>query len=145
MRECMRHGLICAASQGDEAILDDEGYLRIVGRLKDLVIRGGEVCLCIPFRALPLKTPSSQNLFPVQIENVLTAHPRIREAAVVAVPDEKFGEVVGVWIVRETDSDVDGEDNPVDLHPLEVRDWVRSRMNPQVSTLLHVLPASLPS
>ncbi len=42
-----------------------------------------------------------QNLFPVQIENVLTAHPEIREAAVVAVPDSKYGEVVGAWLVRE--------------------------------------------
>ncbi|TFK91631.1 acyl-CoA synthetase [Polyporus arcularius HHB13444] len=68
---------------GDEGIMDEEGYLRIVGRIKDIIIRGGE------------------NLFPVQIENVLTAHPEIREAAVVAVPDSKYGEVVGAWLVRE--------------------------------------------
>ena len=43
----------------------------------------------------------AQNLFPVQIENVLTVHPEIREAAVVSVPDVKYGEVVGAWIVRE--------------------------------------------
>lgn len=97
---------------GDEAILDDEGYLRIVGRLKDLIIRGGE------------------NLFPVQIENVLTAHPRIREAAVVAVPDAKFGEAVGVWIVRETEGDNDGA-KAMDIGAQDVRSWVKGKMNPQ--------------
>ncbi|RPD78859.1 acyl-CoA synthetase [Lentinus tigrinus ALCF2SS1-7] len=71
---------------GDEGIMDEEGYLRIVGRIKDIIIRGGE------------------NLFPVQIENVLTAHPEIREAAVIAVPDPKYGEVVGAWLVREPHS-----------------------------------------
>ncbi|KAJ2918969.1 hypothetical protein MD484_g1453, partial [Candolleomyces efflorescens] len=65
---------------GDEAVMDEEGYVRIVGRVKDIIIRGGE------------------NLFPVQIENTLTAHHSIREAAVVAVPDPKYGEVVGAWI-----------------------------------------------
>ena len=56
--------------------------LLVVGRIKDLIIRGGE------------------NLFPVQIENVLGAHPSVAEAAIVAVPDAKYGEVVGAWVVR---------------------------------------------
>jgi acyl-CoA synthetase (AMP-forming)/AMP-acid ligase II len=43
----------------------------------------------------------SKNLFPVRIENVLTTHPSIREAAAIAVPDDVYGEVVGVWIVRD--------------------------------------------
>ncbi|TBU61090.1 acyl-CoA synthetase [Dichomitus squalens] len=89
---------------GDEGIMDEEGYLRIVGRIKDIIIRGGE------------------NLFPVQIENVLTAHPEIREAAVVAVPDAKYGEVVGAWIVREGSSGVSKE---------QVRRVVAEGMNPQ--------------
>ncbi|KAF8320410.1 acyl-CoA synthetase [Clavulina sp. PMI_390] len=94
---------------GDEAILDEEGYIRIVGRLKDLIIRGGE------------------NLFPVQIENVLTAHPQIREAAAVAVPDQKYGEVVGLWIVREP-----AEESKLGvMSPLDVRNWVKEKMNPQ--------------
>src|ERR1700761_9069413 len=53
----------------------------VVGRIKDIIIRGGE------------------NLFPVQIENVLTAHPAVLEAAAVSVPDTQYGEVVGAWIV----------------------------------------------
>ncbi|KAI0674518.1 acyl-CoA synthetase [Trametes maxima] len=89
---------------GDEGIMDEEGYLRIVGRIKDIIIRGGE------------------NLFPVQIENVLTAHPHIREAAVVAVPDAKYGEVVGAWVVREPQTSLSGE---------ETRRAVAEGMNPQ--------------
>ncbi|OJT03473.1 hypothetical protein TRAPUB_5892 [Trametes pubescens] len=91
---------------GDEGIMDEEGYLRIVGRIKDIIIRGGE------------------NLFPVQIENVLTAHPHIREAAVVAVPDPKYGEVVGAWIVREAQTAMSKE---------ETRRIVADGMNPQNS------------
>ncbi|KAF9239344.1 hypothetical protein BU15DRAFT_88107 [Melanogaster broomeanus] len=89
---------------GDEGIMDDEGYLRIVGRIKDIIIRGGE------------------NLFPVQIENVLTAHPSIREAAAVSVPDGKYGEVVGAWILLEPG---------VTMSEGEVRQVVSNNMNPQ--------------
>ncbi|KAK7683548.1 hypothetical protein QCA50_013383 [Cerrena zonata] len=89
---------------GDEAIMDEDGYLSIVGRIKDIIIRGGE------------------NLFPVQIENVLTAHPHIREAAAVAVPDSHYGEVVGAWIVPEPDSQISRQ---------QVRQTVADSMNPQ--------------
>ncbi|KAI6127968.1 hypothetical protein EDD16DRAFT_222078 [Pisolithus croceorrhizus] len=91
---------------GDEGIMDADGYLRVVGRVKDLIIRGGE------------------NLFPVQIENVLVAHPFIREAAAVSVPDAVYGEVVGVWIVLEPGATMTGE---------EVRKIVSDGMNPQNS------------
>jgi fatty-acyl-CoA synthase len=60
---------------GDLAERDDEGYYRIVGRLKDLVISGGE------------------NVYPAEIEDVLHAHPAVAEAAVIGVPDERWGEV----------------------------------------------------
>ncbi|KAG8962345.1 hypothetical protein FRC03_004322 [Tulasnella sp. 419] len=90
---------------GDTAIMDEEGYLRIVGRIKDIIIRGGE------------------NLFPVQIENVLTRHPAIHEAAAVSVPDSVYGEVVGAWIVRKPGS--------VKLSRKEIREWVAANMNPQ--------------
>ncbi|KXN89148.1 Putative acyl-CoA synthetase YngI [Leucoagaricus sp. SymC.cos] len=93
---------------GDEGIMDEEGYLRIVGRikthLKDIIIRGGE------------------NLFPVQIENALTAHNAIREAAAVSVPDKKYGEVVGAWIVREPGTSISR---------VEVRASVVQNMNHQ--------------
>jgi len=93
---------------GDQVILDEEGYLRIVGRIKDIIIRGGE------------------NLFPVRIENVLTAHPGIREAAAIAVPDDVYGEVVGVWIVRDS-SHADSRG----LTVRDVRSVVTQGMSPQ--------------
>ena len=64
-----------------------------------------------------------KNLFPVQIENVLTAHPHIREAAAIAVPDSHYGEVVGAWIVPEPDSPLSRQ---------QVRQVVADGMNPQV-------------
>ncbi|KIK99657.1 hypothetical protein PAXRUDRAFT_30368 [Paxillus rubicundulus Ve08.2h10] len=89
---------------GDEGILDEEGYLRIVGRIKDIIIRGGE------------------NLFPLRIENALTGHPSIQEAAAVSVPDAKYGEVVGVWIILEPGTT---------MSKGEVRRIVSDKMNPQ--------------
>ncbi len=67
----------------------------------------------------------------MQIENVLTVHPEIREAAVIAVPDAKYGEVVGAWIVRE------GHEN---MSKEEVRRVVVEGMNPQVR--LSSMPSS---
>lgn len=67
---------------------------------------------------------SPQNLFPVQIENLLTAQPHIREAVVVSVPDPKYGEVVGAWISREPHADPISKD--------AVRRIVAEGMNPQV-------------
>ncbi|KAL0948787.1 hypothetical protein HGRIS_008917 [Hohenbuehelia grisea] len=93
---------------GDEGIMDEEGYLRIVGRKKDIIIRGGE------------------NLFPVQIENALTSNHDILEAAVVAVPDQKYGEVVGAFVVRAPGV------GPEQLSPEQVRRTVAVSMNPQV-------------
>ncbi len=69
---------------GDLATMDERGYCRIVGRLKDMIIRGGE------------------NLFPAEIEEVLYRHPAVAEVAVVGLPDDKWGEIVGAFI-RPTD------------------------------------------
>jgi len=60
---------------GDLGTMDARGFLRVTGRVKDMIIRGGE------------------NLFPAEIENVLLEHPAIAEVAVVGVPDEKWGEI----------------------------------------------------
>ncbi|KAJ7275033.1 hypothetical protein C8J57DRAFT_1313435 [Mycena rebaudengoi] len=98
---------------GDEGILDDEGYLRIVSRIKDIIIRGGE------------------NLFPIQIENVILTNPEIEEAAVVSVPDSKYGETVGAWIVRKSGSTVSRE---------AVRATVVQGMNPQNAPTWSELP-----
>lgn len=69
---------------GDLGWMDERGYLRITGRLKDMVIRGGE------------------NIYPVEIEQVLFAHPKVSDAAVVGMPDPVWGERV-VAVVRPTD------------------------------------------
>ncbi|MFD4660486.1 AMP-binding protein [Kitasatospora sp. NPDC058444] len=65
---------------GDLAVMDEDGYLAITGRLKDMVIRGGE------------------NLYPREIEEFLHAHPDILDVQVVGVPDAKYGEELMAWI-----------------------------------------------
>ena len=65
---------------GDLATIDDEGFCNIVGRLKDMVIRGGE------------------NVYPREIEEFLFRHPKIEDVQVVGVPDEKYGEELCAWI-----------------------------------------------
>jgi fatty-acyl-CoA synthase len=69
---------------GDLAVMDEDGYVNITGRLKDMIIRGGE------------------NVYPREIEEFLFRHPKVQEVQVFGVPDAKFGEVVCAWIrVRE--------------------------------------------
>ncbi len=65
---------------GDLAVIDDEGYCRIVGRLKEMLIRGGE------------------NIYPREIEELLYRHPKVEQAQVIGVPDPKYGEEVCAWI-----------------------------------------------
>lgn len=71
---------------GDLATLDEAGYCRIVGRVKDMVIRGGE------------------NIYPREIEEFLFSHPDIKDVQVFGVPDEKFGEQVCAWVVLHDDA-----------------------------------------
>jgi fatty-acyl-CoA synthase len=65
---------------GDLAVMDAEGYLNIVGRIKDMVIRGGE------------------NVYPREIEEFLYSHPDIVDAQVIGVPDERYGEELMAWV-----------------------------------------------
>ncbi len=65
---------------GDLATIDDEGYINIVGRIKDMIIRGGE------------------NIYPKEIEAFLLTHPKVNNAQVIGVPDEKYGEAVMAWV-----------------------------------------------
>ncbi len=67
-------------ASGDIATIDEEGYCQIVGRIKDMVIRGGE------------------NIFPREIEEFLYTHPKIEDVQVIGVPDPKYGEEVCAWI-----------------------------------------------
>jgi len=66
---------------GDLATMDDEGYLNIVGRIKDMVIRGGE------------------NVYPREVEEFLYSHPDIADVQVIGVPDVRYGEELMAWIV----------------------------------------------
>ena len=68
---------------GDLAVCDDEGYYTIVGRLKDMIISGGE------------------NVYPAEVESVMYRHPAIKEAALIGVPDDKWGEVGRAVVVVE--------------------------------------------
>ncbi|WP_068400346.1 AMP-binding protein [Kribbia dieselivorans] len=65
---------------GDVAVMDEDGFVSITGRIKDLVIRGGE------------------NIYPREIEEFLYTHPEILDAQVIGVPDEKYGEELMAWI-----------------------------------------------
>ena len=68
---------------GDLATMDEEGYANIVGRIKDMIIRGGE------------------NVYPVEIEGFLYTHPDVRDVQVIGVPDEKFGEEVMACVIMK--------------------------------------------
>ena len=74
---------------GDLATIDNEGFCRIVGRKKDMVIRGGE------------------NIYPAELEEFLTAQKGILEAHVFGIPDEKFGEKLVAWIILEEGATLD--------------------------------------
>lgn len=65
---------------GDLAFMDEDGYVHIVGRIKDMIIRGGE------------------NIYPREIEEFFYTHPKVSDVAVIGVPDKKFGEEIMVWV-----------------------------------------------
>ena len=86
---------------GDLAVLDEEGYINIVGRIKDMIIRGGE------------------NVYPREIEEFLYTHPKISDVQVIGVPDAKYGEEIMAWVrLRE------GEEASTE----ELRDYCRDKI-----------------
>ena len=87
---------------GDVGKLDEDGYLFITGRLKDMIIRGGE------------------NIAPAEIEQVLEDHPGILEASVIGVPDIEWGEVVKAILVAAPDNMVPSEE--------DLTDYVKGRL-----------------
>lgn len=89
---------------GDLGAMDARGMLRVTGRLKEMIIRGGE------------------NLFPVEIENALLEHPELAEVAVVGLPDARFGEIVGCFMRAR------GATRPA---PSELIRFCRERLSPQ--------------
>ena len=74
---------------GDLATMDDEGYLKIVGRIKDMIIRGGE------------------NVYPREVEEFLYTHPAVSDVQVIGVPSEKYGEEVMAWVKAKEGADRD--------------------------------------
>jgi fatty-acyl-CoA synthase len=77
---------------GDLATMDEQGYVRIVGRIKDMIIRGGE------------------NVYPREIEEFLYTHPAIADVQVVGVPDERYGEELMAWVVLRPDGSLTEDD-----------------------------------
>ena len=77
---------------GDLATMDAEGYVNIVGRIKDLVIRGGE------------------NIYPREIEEFLYRHPKVQDVQVVGLPDRKYGEELCAWIIAKPGQQVTEDD-----------------------------------
>jgi len=77
---------------GDLATLDTEGYCNIVGRIKDMVIRGGE------------------NIYPREIEEFLYRHPKIQDVQVIGVPDRKYGEELCAWVKLKPGEEASAED-----------------------------------
>ncbi len=85
--------------------MDEDGYVRITGRLKDMIIRGGE------------------NVYPAEIEAYLSTHPRVAQAAVFGIPDQRWGEEIGAWIQlkggRSAEESLDADD---------LRAWATERL-----------------
>ena len=86
---------------GDLATVDEDGYYKITGRLKDMIIRGGE------------------NIYPREIEEFLYTHPQIDDVQVIGVPDERFGEEVMAWVRLKPNADATEE---------SIRDFCRGRI-----------------
>ena len=77
---------------GDLVTYDEKGYYTVVGRIKDMIIRGGE------------------NIYPREIEEFYYTMPGVKDVQVIGIPDDKYGEIVGAFIIREEDADISEED-----------------------------------
>lgn len=101
---------------GDLATMDDEGYVNIVGRIKDLVIRGGE------------------NVYPREVEEFLYTHPAIADVQVIGVPDDRYGEELMAWVVLQPDTP--------SLTAQEVRDFATGKLaHYKIPKYVHVTDA----
>jgi fatty-acyl-CoA synthase len=86
---------------GDLATMDEEGYLAIVGRSKDMVIRGGE------------------NIYPREVEEFLYTHPQVADVQVIGIPDQRYGEELMAWVMPSPGATLD---------PDEIREFCRGRI-----------------
>ncbi|BDD59538.1 hypothetical protein MAP00_004736 [Monascus purpureus] len=99
---------------GDEASMSPDGYISITGRIKDLIIRGGE------------------NIHPLEIENCLLSHPEVSEVSVVGVPDERYGEAVAAFVVPlDAALHHGGEEGKhrTAITAQQIREWVREKLS----------------
>ncbi|MGE6752507.1 AMP-binding protein [Rossellomorea sp. NPDC071047] len=87
---------------GDLAVMDEHGYCRITGRLKDMIIRGGE------------------NIYPREIEEFLYSHPKVLDVQVIGIPDEVYGEEVMAWIILK---------EGLTATPEEIRDYCTGKIS----------------
>ena len=99
---------------GDSAVMDEEGYVNIVGRIKDMIVRGGE------------------NVYPVEIEDFLMTHEDIEAVQVTGVPDPKYGEEIIAWISLKRDSNC-SEDN--------IKDFCKGKIAHYKVCLLYTSPS----
>ncbi len=77
---------------GDIAVVDEEGYIDITGRIKDMVIRGGE------------------NIYPKEVEEFLYQHPKVQDVQVVGVPDPKYGEELMAWVILKSGEQITSDE-----------------------------------
>ena len=82
--------------------MDADGYVKITGRIKDLIIKGGE------------------NIHPLEIENCLFGHPSVADVSVVGLSDERYGEVVAAFVITHRGAAATVE---------EIRNWVREKLS----------------
>ena len=87
---------------GDEAVMDEEGYVKITGRIKDIIIKGGE------------------NIHPLEVENCIFGLEAVKEVSVVGLVDERYGEVIAAFVVKQEGRNITAD---------EVRKWVGDKLS----------------
>ena len=102
---------------GDLGTMDDRGYVAVTGRVKEMIIRGGE------------------NLFPAEIENTLLEHPAVADVAVVGLPDERWGEIVAAFVRAAGGRD---------LLPADLKSFCRERLAAQKTPVRWISVQSFP-
>lgn len=103
---------------GDEALFQPDGYIQITGRIKDIILRGGE------------------NIYPPEIENVLLQHPMVLNASVVGLPDPKYGEIVAAFVIlkdgirgiEDKEEEVDHQSAGITASKESIRSWVQDSL-----------------
>ena len=94
---------------GDEAEMDGDGYIKITGRIKDIIIKGGE------------------NIHPLEVENCIFGLEGVKEVSVVGLADERYGEVVAAFVVKHEGKSITAD---------EIRTWVRGKLSHHLGMLV---------